>query len=371
MNDPISSTSSSRLDRSPDLQDPDRITQPATRVVVPPPPPTIPELPDVDTAFVANAVKAATAGAPHMVLAMGVQVNDVECAARTPLQERLDAFMDSATPTFHTKDGDLQVGIPFRMKPRDASFFSQTSREAQPFIRQERIALANHGELVKIASTVGLSGKPLNDVASGRGTPDDIRRVTQALINANKLPPGPFKEAGARIRTMMCNYGIGLDCAGYVQHAFLASRDVSRSQLGFDVPVNEDLSGLATRGFKRVDASQVQAGDLFILNGPGDGQVGHTMIVRGSRMATVEEARALAAQNRTWGSRDASRVQRFELDSSWGNFADAQAGGVQRQIFWRDTTSGEWMNAAWQVEPKDKPYLGHPIDGFYRPSQEP
>ncbi len=60
-------------------------------------------------------MKAATAGAPqvpHPLLAMGVKGVDVEFTVPTPLQANLDAFMKSAMPTFHTKDGDVQVPIP-------------------------------------------------------------------------------------------------------------------------------------------------------------------------------------------------------------------------------------------------------------------
>jgi len=104
MTQPISSY---RPDRSQDAPDSSRPTPPATRVAAPQPP--LPELPDVDASLVAKAVKAATSGAaqaPHMLLAMNVKGADIECTTRdTLIQQRLDAFKQSATPTFHVNEG--------------------------------------------------------------------------------------------------------------------------------------------------------------------------------------------------------------------------------------------------------------------------
>ncbi len=261
------------------------------------------------------------------------------------------------------------------MVPKDeASFLAQRDDAAQPFIQQERTALANGGELAKIAASVGLGGRALADVASGRGTPESIRRVTQALIDAGKLPPGPPPTVGARIRIMMCNYGVGLDCAGYVQQAFLASRGVSRDGSGLRPAPREDLGALTTRGFKSVPSlSQARAGDLFILSPPADQNTGHTTIIRDVRMADAQEAKELPGYSRDWEQQNPSMIQRFELDSSWGNGANPQSGGVMRQTFWHDTVNDKWMHPvgkSWIVE-THTPYFAHPLDGVYRPSTEP
>jgi hypothetical protein len=369
-------SSATRTDPNQDL-DPDRSTQPATRVVVPPPQP--PDLPDV-TAFIQNAVKAATgqlaapSPAPHSMLAMGVKAADVETITRdTAIQQKLDAFLESAKPTFHTPDGDVSVAIPFRMKPEDeASFLAHTDNDSRPYVEQERTALSNSGELTRVAAKLGLSGRALGDLASGRGTPDNIRRVTQDLIYAGRLPPGPG-DVGSRIRIMMCNYGIGLDCAGYVQQAFLASRGVSRSQAGFGPATDEDLSHLSARGFKSVPQSDARAGDLFILKPPANQKVGHTVMIRDVRQADPTEAAGLAALGEpAWGRPDPSAIQRFELDSSWGNWADPQRGGAKRETLYYNTAARLWAypdGNRWIIE--STPYLQHPIDGIYRPAQEP
>ena len=368
-------SSATRTDPNQDI-DPNRNTEPATRVVVPPPPP--PDLPDV-TAFIQNAVRAATgrlaapSPAPHPMLAMGVRVEEVDTRVLTPMQSNIDAFRDRATPTFHTPDAGpdgVSVHIPFRMA-LTPKFMARHDPAAQPYIDQELVARGNAGELSAVARGLGLSAPEIKDLASGRGTPENIQRVTQTLIDQGKLPPGLPSDVGPRIRSMMCNYGIGLDCAGYVQQAFLASRGISRSQTSLRPASDENLSGLGARGFKSVPLGQARAGDLFIMRPPRGEDVGHTTIIRDSRMATPEEAAALPRQNGAWGHPSASTLQRLELDSSWGNGANAQAGGAMRQVFWHDSASDKWLHQAgnaWIVE--STPYFSHPIDGIYRPAQE-
>jgi hypothetical protein len=352
MTQPISSAYTDRT-RDPYQPDSGPPTLPATRVAVAQ---TIPELPDTDGALVANAVKAATAGAPHMLLAHGVRAEDVDNPVATPMQQRMDAFKESATPTFHTPQGDATVAIPFHM-----------NTGGNPYQQ----------ELTDLGAKVGLSPRQANLVANGRGTPQEIQRMTQALIDARKLPPGSPSDLTNRIRTMMCNYGVGLDCAGYVQQAFLASRGISRSQTGLAEVDKEDLTGLAGKGFKRVPQSQIREGDLLVLGPPPSSRTGHTLIVRASRLATPEEALDLERKAAPgWQNAAPSQLRRLELDSSWGNGGRAEAGGVQRQIFWHDEANGSWMRqtssgGSWRVEPPNSIYFGHPIDGVYRPRQEP
>jgi hypothetical protein len=366
-------SSATRTDPNQDL-DSDRTTQPATRVVVPPPPP--PDLPDV-TAFIQNAVRAATgrlaapSPAPHPMLAMGVRVEDVDTRVLTPMQSNIDAFMDRATPTFHTPDGqDVAVAIPFRMVT-PPEVMADASPAAMPYVQMEQRAQANADELRAVARGLGMNEAQFRDLRSGRGSPEDIRRVTQALIQAGKLPPGSPSDNWGRIRAMMCNYGVGLDCAGFVQQAFLASRGTTRAAAGLKSANEENLSGLASRGFRRVALADAKAGDLFILKPPAHQRIGHTMIIRDVRTAEPSDAEALAKLNPSWGHPDASTIQCFDVCSSWGNGANPQAGGVREQLLWHDTVSDKWMHqvgASWKVE--DTPYFAHPIEGVYRPSGE-
>jgi hypothetical protein len=182
---------------------------------------------------------------------------------------------------------------------------------------------------------------------------------------------------------MMYDHGIGLDCAGFVQQDFLASRGVARQATGLDRAIgNENLADLRHKGFAKVSPSDARPGDLFILNPPKPGEVGHTMIVYDHRDATPEEAAELRAKGFAPG-----RIQTFVLDSSYGSNAQFDMGGVMRQIWFRDH-DGQWARKTettergdqridhgfdvWPLHPttnKENPY-GHPIDGMYRPRAE-
>lgn len=338
---------------------------PAARVS----PRSLPELPDTDHALVARAVKAATPGGPRLLLAMHVAAPAE--LIQTPLVNRLDAFYESANPTFHTHEGDVRVALPFRMAtdPRVAS-----SRDplAEPYARIERRVQGNWKELVAVAARAGIGPEETARLPMGRVAPGTIERVTQGLIDTGKLPPGATVDLGARIRTMMAHYGVGIDCAGYVQQAFLASRGISRAQAGFRPMMFENLSGLSGRGYRRVAPADIAAGDLFIFCAPDRHQVGHTAIVHAARGATAEEARKLATYAHTFGLVDPTRLERIEVDTSWGSGADPLNGGVRRTVFWHDETSDRWMSqatGAWSVD--TTPYPRHAIDGVYRLRQEP
>jgi len=350
-------------------------TGPATKVPVAAR--ELPELPDTSAAAIANAVQAAKAGTARPLFAMGIEASIIQTSKRdTPIEQRLDAFKESATPTYHTPDeGDVSVPIPFRMtEPRDLpgeSAFGQVEHEVS----------AHTAKLDAITRSVGLGGK-VDAMRGGRATPEEIHRVTQALIDAGRLPPPDGKlDLAGRVRTMMCNYGLGLDCAAYTQQAFLASRDLSRSQTQLHTLVNEDLSNLAGRGFARVNGDDARAGDVVVLGPPVGGQPpGHTAIVRDTYYATADELKALVNKNPEAKSFDPARVKKIVVDSSWGNSAKALEGGVERHTWWHawshDQSTGKDVER-WVTEDKgdvyvtDHPYLNHPLDGIYRPSTEP
>ena len=312
---------------------------------VPAAPRELPELPDTTRALVANVVKAAVAG-----------------PSTAQIGERLDAFYEGATPTFHTKEGDVRVAIGFRM-----TLPPGTREEA--FLRQERVAQSHATEVTTVARRLGLEPGPL---VSGRATPEQVRRVTQALIDGGKLPPGTPQDAWLRVRTLMCNYGLGVDCAGYVQQAFLASRQVARSGTALKPAINENLAGLAGKGFARVSPGEARPGDLMIFAPPHGATVGHTVIVRDVQPVKPEDCEYLSRFAPGWGHPDPSRVKALVVDSSWGNAADPQQGGVERRMWIHDEQSGRWMSELyghWRVA--ETPHPPDSIEGAYRPRGEP
>ena len=326
----------------------------------------LPELPDTNAAAVANAVQAAKAGTARPLVAMGINASVIQTSIRdTAIERRLDAFLQSATPTFHTPaEGDVKVGIPFRL-PTAPSSSSYGIIEAN--VRD------NSADLAVIAKRVGLEPRDVGLLNDGRATPEQVRRVTQGLIDAGRLPPpdGVLALAG-RVRTMMCNYGIGLDCAGYTQQAFMASRGVRRSQTELVPPDRENLSGLSQKGFSRIDMADARPGDVIVLKPPPHEPFGHTAIVHDARYATADEWRALVAKHPDARDLNLSHLKRLEVDSSWGSGADPLIGGVDRRTWWHDESSDKWV-----TETKDgilvshQPYWNHPLEGAYRPRTEP
>jgi hypothetical protein len=284
--------------------------------------------------------------------------------------QRLDAFRGRAMPTFHSADGTTAeaIAIPFRMSAE--------------YEGHKDIVWQNRGALVQAAASVGIAAGGIEHLAGGRANPEQIAKVTQALIDAGRLPAvarGGETGLGARIRQMMFDHGIGLDCAGYVQQAFLFARGIGRSAAGFRSALTEDLSGLARRGFERVSVDDVRPGDLFILKpqpslDAATHNFGHTAIVRDVHDATEGElAMLLGAGGKAAALAASGSLRAIVLDSAWGCGGDPQRGGVQQRVWFQDKASGRWL---WRDEdgrsfaaPAGHPY-DHPLDGVYRPRRE-
>jgi hypothetical protein len=276
------------------------------------------------------------------------------------IQNRLDAFRATATPLFHTPEGDVQVSTPFRVPPGYASHEASTVRPNDATVRA-------------VAKTIGMPDSEVTLVKQGRGTPGEVQRLTQGLIDSGRLPPATANSTLAgRVRQMMFDHGIGMDCAGYVHQAAVAAHPNAR--VGWRAAVNEDLSGLSTRGMVRVPIGAAQAGDIIVLDAPA-GTYGHTVVVYDARTATPTDRHWLNAEARDeaaiapFAASPFLRV--FELDSSWGCDNQASKGGVQRVTWVEDQTTGRWLSidSAREYRVTDTPY-GHAVGGVYRPAVE-
>jgi hypothetical protein len=273
------------------------------------------------------------------------------------IQRRLDAFLAAAKPTYHTPEGDAQVSTPFRMPAG--------------YSGHEGVVQANDPGLHAVAKSVGIADSEVRLIKAGRGAQSLVSRLTQGLIDAGKLPsPEGGESLPVRIRQMMFDHGIGMDCAGYVRQAFVAAHP-GASSAQWRVPMNEDLSGLASRGFVRLPMSDVQVGDLIVLKPPTPREYGHTVIVRDVRQETDADQKSLemmvdpTAEAITISQSHALRV--FELDSSWGSGGQAANGGVRRTTFFEDQVSGGWLS----LDPQGKfvvwsSLYNHVVEGVYR-----
>jgi hypothetical protein len=276
------------------------------------------------------------------------------------LEAGVDRCLSQARATYVVDGRRVQAAPQFRMT---GGFNQQATRAG----------------LEALAGRLGAGpGKISMDVAghvlAGRGTTEQIAQVTQALIDAGKLPPAlPGERDEARIQRMMWQHGVGIDCAGYVQRAVATASGKTREQLGLKPPLDEDLGSLGRNPhFQKVALSGARAGDVITLRDDAPGQPGHTVLVArhfeadGASMSWRFPARDPAAAPFL----AAKRLEVFEVDSSWGAGDQGTHGGVRRTLWIREPESGLW--ASFDNQPKDlvvsgTPYQGHTVVGAYRP----
>ena len=267
---------------------------------------------------------------------------------------------------------------------------------AAPFFR---ISNGHNGASeAKKAQVFGVTGSRSNAfnlavhrAAYGRATPEELRLVTQALIDAGKLEAvrqkydsmsyaefsgrgavsRPLDDASA-IKLLQWEYGLGIDCAGYVQLAFLAVHGGTRDTWGFKSIGNENLSQLrGNKAFERA-ATPVAArpGDLIFLKAPPGDDVGHTVLVKDRTVFTPEQADSLSRAHPGY-ARPGDRIHVIEVHGSWsaGERGNLDTGGLQSRQFLFNERTGTWADVhGGEVVPQPNgPYNGHPVEGIYHP----
>jgi hypothetical protein len=349
-------------------------------------PPEVPQGPDTNGALLVRAAQGGqatqAAATPRLLLALGVDAAAVRLPDQdTAVQKRMDSFFNRAVPTYRLPAGpgkaiEVAVATPFRMvgptrAPRNPDDATLRAVVTEVSVRQSAT------ELSTIAGKVGIGAASLSAIKVGRGTPSQVQALTQALIDANKLPPARKDESDVvRVRRMMCDYGIGFDCAGYTQQALLAAHGITRAQAGLDLGiVNESLSNLSTAHFARVAPEDARAGDVLALGPPDPRNVGHRVIVFDRHDASPEELRRYCSSGQG-GSLDKGHVTVLSVDSSYGSSAHPANGGVQRQTWLYDGKQwgtvfpahldSEQNHIPERVQVTKLPYDGsHPLIGIY------
>jgi V8-like Glu-specific endopeptidase len=227
----------------------------------------------------------------------------------------------------------------------------------------------------RLARTLGSSfekkhPRAVHYAVYGRAKPAQIAAITQALIDAGELDAlrrrRPSLTHRQLIRRMQREFGIGIDCAGYVQlafiYAFMRSDNDSkqtRQNLGLqERRGNERLSSLPSSHFKKLTSvTDAETGDLLVLK-PRDGDADrawHTVIIVERSSSGTEHT--------------------FLGDASWGtDLYGEDAGGIARRQLVHDTATGEW----WDIHPitgdeahrnRVGPYNKHKLYGVFRAKQ--
>ena len=326
------------------------MTQPVTRnewpvdFVGPPPPPALPIEPvtrgieDLPTPAQRSVVRLA----PQPAASAEPPV-DASAAGRA-----LDEYLLRFTPTFRTPEGQVAVPIGFHMNSPGG---------AQP---------PSNIVLQRIVSQTDLSPADQQLVLVGKGSPEAIARVTQALIDAGYLPPADDHGntgLGARVRQMTITWRVGVDCAGYVAPALLALRGVTPSHAGFPKPAQENLGDLASRGYVAVpDGAPWKTGDVVVMHSTGERDPGHRAIVRDAGPVSAAELQRLNTFSGLPSLPGEDTWEKIVVDSSWGGGA-----GAQRRTWWHDKTQGAWVYATTDgtLWSSTGPY-GHPSFQVFR-----
>jgi hypothetical protein len=274
-------------------------------------------------------------------------------------RRRLDDFQHAMGGPYQVGGREVFVAPPFRML--------EGTKQIQIEVAQARIvgALGREGYR-KLGVGVG-------DVISGKGSPEALRRVTQALIDSPvharyaTAPPEPG------IRRMMWDHGIGMDCSGYTHHAFLASRRAPASRYALGAASQSGVQQPSSAVFRRVSPLEARSGD-FVRLGPARNQ--HKVIIYDRReLPPGDQLRAHIASK--LGSAPNARLILFQVDSSWGADGNPERGGVARRVWAYDDSTQRWATlfsgerGSWHVIPSRSsgPY-DHELYGIHRPRSE-
>ena len=132
---------------------------------------------------------------------------------RSDAQKRLDSFLSAANAPYRVNGHEVRVTPAFRMQggygPRPERATAALKKALPP-------------ELVREL------GRRLDVIAGGKGTPEEIQRVTQSLIDRGHLAAASGGSPRDRVRQLMFDFGIGLDCSGFAYQAHAAARGTPR-----------------------------------------------------------------------------------------------------------------------------------------------
>jgi hypothetical protein len=292
------------------------------------------EMPETRARALDQSDRAYDAALDRLKLSAPLAINGVAPPEGSPavIQARLDAFKTRTVGPYLAEGRIIAAPPQFRM----THGYNEVTSVGRGSSRRQKELFENQKELFKVADKARIALGDVGLSRAGRGSPEQLRRVTQALIDAGRLPAGPPSTLSDRIRQMQWDHGIGLDCAGYVYGAFIATRHATPATYGLKAVENENFTGLAqNRHFRRVDPTEARPGDIFTLTAR---PVGHNAIVYSHEI--VQDPRRREALYARFGTRPAEnfmksegRVHVFEVDSSWGAEDGQPFGGVRRETW--------------------------------------
>jgi hypothetical protein len=270
------------------------------------------------------------------------------------LRARLDDYFEEANTEYN-----LGGGVTVKARPQFR--YAKAGGTEEAIVKVKRILGAQfekqHPRAIRYA-------------AYGRAKPSDIAAITQGLIAAGELKAIQIAHPGLSdqqsVRMLQREFKMGIDCAGYVQLAFIfafmgSDKDTKKVRLNLGLHERrgyEKLASLPSSHFKKVAVTDAWTGDLFVLKPRADSadRAWHTVIVVDHTISGT--------------------IHSFLVDASWGtDLYGLDAGGVARRKLMHDASSGKWwdlhpINGTKAHENSTGPYDGHPIHGMYRAKQK-
>jgi len=272
------------------------------------------------------------------------------------LRKRIDEYFDLANADYTLPSGGM---VKARSQFNMASASSERDAEKLEELLKKKLGATVSGPLHTV----------IRCAAYGRARPDEIKVLTQHLIDAGKLDALRSRNPGFSnkqlVRALQSEFSIGIDCAGYVQLAFIyaftrkhddarCNLATSRLRQGLGLKAkrsDENLAALPSAHFTEVGFLNGRTGDLLVLAWRKDEHDWHTVIVVDHTIV--------------------NDIHTFLVDASWGRIYGPDAAGIQRREFVFDKKAGLWWDVidGKKMEKSEStigPYKGHPIKGMYR-----
>jgi hypothetical protein len=303
------------------------------------------------------------------------------------VKQKMDDYYDRGNSEYTLPDGaKVRTRSQFQMnfQTRDGDFSAKAEDKMNRLLQPKDPSLR----------------KDIHSVAWGRATPEQIQRVTQALIDSGALTalkqgwekqgepafkakypntPWPPSDADA-VKLMQWSMGAGVDCAGYAQQEFLAVHGGSPANYGLQDLGNENLADLkSNRHFQQVGPAAAEPGDVMVLRPPAGGlPIGHAVMVQDRHELTDAERANYPGIDKFAKPGDKVQVVTVEGSFGPGGRGEPGMGGVQRRAFFYNETTGRWADmrpdrngtTSYSVHASNTtgPY-DHPMDGIYHPRQ--
>ena len=282
---------------------------------------------------------------------------DVRSVASVTHSARLEAMGKHLDTLLREAQGPYSVsGISVRATPAFRTRHGESAAQTAAYVRDIQRAVGP-----KVWRDIAMAAA---HATGSRGSLANIKRVTQALLESSrgKAVVAKFKDDPVKaVRSVMVEFGIGLDCRGYAVHGFLAARSVNgvaapKAKYGFDAGMTPPHT---SKRLKSVDIMQTRTGDLLrLLPDAENGHRDHNVVVRSKRTMSVAAQAPLKIEGRnidpgplrTPGG-GATRLTLLSVDSAWGNARrlpdgsyapEPTWGGVERRVWVHNPTTDKW-----------------------------